>query len=67
MRLSGYKPYMANILQELHPNDYVARVVYAESMMKKIKNLPELIKVLQSSDEAIFQSNGVIKKLKYSY
>ena len=24
MKLSGYKPYMANIVQELHHNDYAA-------------------------------------------
>ena len=39
MELARYKPYMANIVQELHLNDYAARVAFAESTLNKIKKL----------------------------
>ena len=62
MKSSGYKPYMANIVQELHPNDYAARVAFAESTLEKIKNSPEFVKILIFSDEAIFHLDGGINK-----
>ena len=40
MKSFGYKPYMANIVQELHPNDYATRVAFAESTLEKIKTHP---------------------------
>ena len=37
MKSSGKKPYMANIVQELHPNYYSTRVTFTESTPDKIK------------------------------
>ena len=43
---SGYKPYMTDIVQELHSNDHAAQVAFAEYTLENIKNSPELIKLL---------------------
>ena len=59
---SGYKPHLANIDQELHPDEYAARVAYAESTLEKIKNSPDFVQLLLFSDEALFHLDGGINK-----
>ena len=53
---------LSNIVQELHLNDYAARVAFAESTPEKIKKSPEFFKILIFSDEAIFHLDGGINK-----
>lgn len=58
MKNAKFKPYMAMIVQQLQPNDYASRVNFAESMLDKIKNSRDYVKLLLFSDEAIFHLDG---------
>ena len=38
MNSSGYKPYMADIVEKLRPNDCATQVAFADSTLEKMKN-----------------------------
>ena len=63
----GYKPYIANIVQELNPNNYAVQATYTESTLEEIKNSPEFVRLLLFSDEAVFNLDEGSNKLNYRY
>ena len=53
-----FHPYKVKIVQELHANDYAARMAFADEMLDKILHSQDFLQHLMFSDEAHFHIHG---------
>jgi len=63
----NFQPYKIQIVQELKPTDYMARLEFCKKMMEKINGNPNFIDSLLMSDEAHFHINGYVNKQNSRY
>jgi len=63
----NFQPYKIQIVQELKPTDYMARLEFCEKMMEKMNGDPTFIDSLLMSDEAHFHINGYVNKQNCRY
>ena len=64
---AGYKVYRPQVVQMLNPDDYSARVAFAEWALEKINDSLRFVKFLLFSDEAVFHLEGSINRKSSRY